>query len=144
MRSLALLAVLVATLPAQTPEETARKTFQNVCGTCHGIELMKGQRRTRAAWVKNVDDMAAKGAQASDEDFAIVVEYLVRNYGKVNVNRAEPAELQIVLGLNPKQSAAIVAHRSKHGDITDTATLAKAAAVPVQQMDQIKDRILFR
>jgi mono/diheme cytochrome c family protein len=63
------------------PAPASRSTFEKVCGACHPIETATAQRRSRAQWQENINSMIAKGAKATDEEFAVVLEYLATQYG---------------------------------------------------------------
>ena len=52
--------------------------------------------------------MMERGAQVSDEDFEVVMDYLLRHYGRINVNKAEAEDLAIVVGVSKKDAEAIV------------------------------------
>jgi hypothetical protein len=69
------------------PEAPAKKTFETVCSTCH--ELRASPPRSRAAWAAVVDSMAARGASATDQEFAAIVDYLARYFGVTNANQGD-------------------------------------------------------
>ncbi len=64
---------------AQTPPG-ARETFNRVCGACHTVETVTSQRRNRAQWQESINSMIARGAKASDQEFALILNYLAANY----------------------------------------------------------------
>ena len=43
--------------------------------------------------------MMERGAQVSDTDFDVVMDYLLRHYGRINVNKAEAEDLALVTGV---------------------------------------------
>ena len=55
--------------------------FNKVCGACHPLETVTSQRRTRPQWQESIDQMIARGAKGTPEEFAAVLDYLVRNHG---------------------------------------------------------------
>jgi competence protein ComEA len=57
-------------------QETAR-----ICTACHTIDNVVSERHDRAGWQKLVDDMAARGADGTDQQFALIVDYLTKNFG---------------------------------------------------------------
>jgi cytochrome c oxidase cbb3-type subunit 3 len=59
----------------------SKETFQKVCSTCHTTAIITVNARTRAQWQDTIQKMIAAGAQGTDEDFAIVVNYLATQYG---------------------------------------------------------------
>jgi competence protein ComEA len=87
--------------------------------------------------------MVSKGAAGSDDDFALVEKYLLRHYGRVNVNRAPADDLVSVLGVSDKDAATIVQYRKDHGDFKDFESLTKVPGIDSSQLDQAKDAITF-
>jgi competence protein ComEA len=83
------------------------------------------------------------GAKGSDEDFGIAFDYLVRNYGKVNVNRAATREITAVLGLSAKEAEAILNYRRENGDFQDFDGLLKVPGIDVEKLKQGKDAVTF-
>lgn len=55
--------------------------LNKVCGACHPLETVTSQRRNRAQWQESIDQMIARGAKGTPEEFAAVLDYLVRNNG---------------------------------------------------------------
>ena len=53
-----------------------------MCTSCHGLNVVTGQRMTKKAWAAQVDDMVSRGAIGSTEDIRQVVDYLAANFGK--------------------------------------------------------------
>jgi competence protein ComEA len=80
------LAALVLALPlsAQTPlpEGQGKKLVERICNECHGPENYIKKRLTKDGWEKVMQDMIEKGAQGTDAEFDIVVEYLAKNFPK--------------------------------------------------------------
>lgn len=142
--------VLLLTLPAvatsQTPlpDGPGRKTVEKLCSKCHGLALLFAPRRTKAAWQKSVDQMASLGVEGTEEEFAAIVDYLTRHFGKTNVNRAPAKELQEVLQISPEEANALVRHREANGDFISFETLKKVSGVDARKLAERRDRILFR
>jgi len=68
---------------AQAPDQARSKAvFQKVCGVCHTPESAVTVRRTKAQWQESIDKMLSLGAQGTDEEFTIVLNYLVAEYGR--------------------------------------------------------------
>ncbi|MGH9662742.1 MAG: helix-hairpin-helix domain-containing protein [Bryobacteraceae bacterium] len=146
MRTL-LVAVLLAPAAASQvplPDGPSRKTVEKLCSGCHGVAILLAPRRTREAWRKSVDQMAALGVEGTDEEFDSIVDYLVRHFGKINVNRASAKELQEVLDLTPGEAAALVRHRQASGDFKQMEDLRKAAGLDAKKLAACRDRVLFR
>jgi mono/diheme cytochrome c family protein len=79
MRNRYWLAVLFA-VPSFAQTQ-APPVLNKVCGACHPLETVTSQRRNRAQWQESIDQMIARGAKGTAEEFAAVLDYLVRNHG---------------------------------------------------------------
>lgn len=64
------------------PDGPGKDIVLKVCTPCHGVSEFSAKRLTRAEWDEKVDNMAARGARASDEEFDLIVKYLAKNFGK--------------------------------------------------------------
>ncbi|HWE48706.1 MAG TPA: cytochrome c [Bryobacteraceae bacterium] len=79
--------VILVNLPVRgTAQETlpageGKDVVQRICTGCHGIETALDQARTEAQWKAVVDTMIGRGAEGTDAEFALVVKYLVKNFG---------------------------------------------------------------
>lgn len=119
--------------PAQTAEEeeaaalAAEEVTAKVCLTCHPWEQITLTRRTPGEWTETVELMTSLGAVGTEQQFATIKKFLTRYYGVVQVNTATAEELAAVLGLSPKDAAAIVAYRKRNGNFADAAALAKVS-----------------
>ena len=65
--------VLLSLLPtarAQSglPDGPGRAVVERMCTTCHGLNVVTGQRMTKQHWADQVDDMVSRGAVGSDAD----------------------------------------------------------------------------
>jgi cytochrome c5 len=69
-----------STEPTAEALEKGKELAERVCTTCHelGPEMTAG--RSAEAWKKVIEEMKLMGAQASDEEFAIITEYLIHAY----------------------------------------------------------------
>lgn len=128
----------------QLPEAPGKKTVVAVCSACHDLDTATAMRRDKAGWKDVVDTMAGRGARATDEEFATIVEYLAKYIGVVNVNRATGKELEDMLDISSSESAAIVRYRTANGDFKDLEDLKKVPAVDAKLLDERKDRIVFK
>src|SRR5580692_12236943 len=106
---LAILPLLISSLaPAMyaqdLPEGKGKDVIENVCGACHGVDLIAGRRATKEGWGYIVDDMVSRGASATNEQIKTFNEYLAKNLGQVNVNKGASAELASVLEISSGQA----------------------------------------
>jgi competence ComEA-like helix-hairpin-helix protein len=67
----------------------------------------------------------------------------VKEYGRVDVNRASPEDLVEVLNIPEKLAAAIVAYRKEHGRFEDFDALAKVPGIDREQLETKRDAITF-
>ena len=127
----------------QEPPAKAKETFERVCGTCHKPEAALSARRTRDQWQESIEGMITRGAKISDEEFTTVWDYLVRQYGKVNVNRGTVDEIVEVLGITAKEAETIVKYRTDKGRFEDFEALSKVPGVDVQKLEKNRVAIGF-
>ena len=64
------------------PDGEGKDLVLKVCTPCHGTVEFSAKRLTRKEWDDKVDNMAARGARASDEEFDAIVKYLAKYFGK--------------------------------------------------------------
>ena len=58
------------------PAGEGRELMIRVCSQCHAPEQAADQQLDKAGWKDLVDQMASKGADATDEEFERIVQYL--------------------------------------------------------------------
>ena len=66
--------------------------------------------------------MVSRGASATPEQITTIKEYLAKNFGQVNANKAPAKEIVTVLGITPEQADAIVKYRTDHGNFRRSTT----------------------
>jgi competence protein ComEA len=136
--------VVPAAVAADLPDGPGKDVVKRVCGVCHEAEIVTGQARTRTAWTKTISDMVTLGAQGSDEDLDLILNYVVTNFPKkVNVNKAPAKDLQNALDITPELADAMVGYRQKNGDFKSLDDLKKVPGADAAQLDTEKSRILF-
>lgn len=74
-------AAMLLLWPTASLAQTQAQAFQKICGACHTVDTVTSQRRTRAQWQESINSMVAKGAKATPEEFAQVLDYLTAQYG---------------------------------------------------------------
>ena len=119
--SLALLSQAPAAKAQDLPEGKGKDLVDQVCGACHGTDLVSARRATKEGWGYIVDDMVSRGASASDDQVKTIKEYLAKNFGQVNVNKADSAEIASVLEITPAQADAAVLRVTGRLDADDAA-----------------------
>jgi competence protein ComEA len=133
-------------LPAhaqQPAQDKSAEAFTKVCSTCHDASRILATRRTRTQWEEVIEKMVERGAQGTDEEFAAVEDYLLRNFGRVNVNRAVAADIAMIARISEKDADAIVSYRKSHGDFADFDALCKVPGIDVETLKLGQEAIAF-
>ena len=148
MKKLVLVSVaLFAFTAAQAqdlPEGKGKDTFMKVCGACHDAGVVVTMHNSKADWQTTVDDMKGRGADASDDDFKTIVDYLAKYQGpEVNMNKASADDLKTQLDLSASEAAAIVKYRTDNGDFKSYADVQKVSGVDMKKLDPLKGRLTF-
>jgi hypothetical protein len=117
--------------------------FLKICGHCHEADRIVEVRRLRQQWEEVIEKMIDEGATGSNADFITVLNYLLAEYGRVNVNVASAADLALVLHLEPAVGEAIVEYRKAQGKIADFDALLKVPGVPVAELKKRREALLF-
>jgi|SRR5438034_4385064 competence protein ComEA len=139
------------------PPGKGKAIVQRTCSHCHALKVVTSKRATKDQWSALVDQMVSRGADLSDDEIDIVVDYLAKNFGAaktsppssqtaeqmVNVNQASAAELAALLNLSSEQSQAIVAYRDKNGKFNDWHDLASVPGVQASAIESKKDKLQF-
>lgn len=137
-------AVRGATQEAQNADAARSEAIvMRVCGNCHEWERIGDSRRTKAQWEELMADMFDRGAEGSEDDYNAILNYALRRYALVNINKAPGDEITIVLGLSPKEADAIVVYRTANGKILDFESLKKVSDVDQKKLEAAKLSILY-
>lgn len=125
------------------PEGKGKDLVEQVCGACHGTDLVASRRATKDGWSYIVDDMVSRGASATNDQIAQINAYLSKNLGQVNVNKGPASELASVLEISDDQAQAIVKYRTEHGDFKSVDDLKKVPGLETANLDKKKDRVAY-
>ena len=125
------------------PEGPGKTALFKVCRDCHGPESAVGQLKTHEEWSKTLDDMAANGAQATDEEWTQILEYLDRNFSLILVNKAGATELANTLDIPRATAEAIVKYRDERGRFSAVDDLKKVPGLEAAKVEARKDRFVF-
>lgn len=140
-------AILAAqTLPAKEskfPEGPGKAALFKVCADCHGPESAVAQFKTRAEWSKTLDEMAANGAQGTDEEWNQILEYLDKNFSLIFVNKADAKQLANTLDVAQATAEAFVRYRDEHGPFRTVEDLEKVPGVDAAKVESRRDRFVF-
>jgi competence protein ComEA len=142
----AALFLTVAEAQEKLPKGPGRETLLKVCGACHSAENVAGMAKTREEWGALVGEMAADGAQGTEEEFNEIVDYLAATFpkaSKINVNQATSQDLANGLELTAKEAEAIVHYREEKGSYKSAEDVEKVPGVDAKKIEAKKDRLSF-
>ena len=64
------------------PDGPGKAVLLKVCTQCHTADPIASLHRTKDEWKDTLDAMKGYGAEATDEEIGIILDYLVKNFGK--------------------------------------------------------------
>ena len=131
------------------PDGPGKAQLVQLCSACHEAAKATSVKLTREGWTETIDRMKAFGASGPDEDFAAVLEYLATHFkGDVvrplDMNTAEAIDLESVLSLLRRESAAVLQLRQKRGAFSSLDDLKALDPVIFKKIEAKKDRIVFQ
>lgn len=66
---------------ADLPAGPGQKQLIASCTACHALTQVTTQLHTQPQWADIVDQMVARGATVSDDDYPLIVRYLGEHFG---------------------------------------------------------------
>jgi cytochrome c553 len=63
------------------PPDPNRQIVLNICGSCHDVDVVVGEKQSRENWSTLVRRMRENGARGSDDDFKKITDYLAMYFG---------------------------------------------------------------
>ena len=145
--AVAALVGLAATVQAQQlPDAPGKDAVVKLCSTCHPPERGASVRLTREGWQDVMTRMVGLGMKGTDEEMTAALEYLATHFkgeaaAPLNVNRATPVQLQSIAGLLRRESAALIAHRTKTPCKT-LEDLKNVAGLDYAKIEKRRDRLV--
>jgi cytochrome c oxidase cbb3-type subunit 3 len=129
-------------LGAGANDAKSKEVFIRACTRCHPAERVTAIRRSKAQWEESITNMiTARGAQVSSDEFETVLEYLTKEYGRVNVNTATTKDLVETVGIPPVIAEAVVTYRREHGPFADFDALARVPGIDPDALEKKRDAI---
>jgi competence ComEA-like helix-hairpin-helix protein len=125
------------------PEGTGKAALLRVCSNCHGADTVVQTLRTRQEWSDVVDQMSRFGAEANDSEFTQILDYLVKFYSPIRVNKATAKELENVLDVSASVAEAIVTYRQDKGPFKAIDDLKLVPGLEPEKIDARKARLTF-
>ncbi len=142
-----LLSAAALAAQVQLPDAPGKDETVRMCSTCHEVERATSVRLNREGWQDTIAKMVDLGAKASDEERAKVLNYLAEHFKgeaprPLNLNTATAVELESIVGLLRKESAAWIAHRKTSGPCKSLDDFTKVPGVPFKKIDERRDRLV--
>lgn len=130
------------------PDGPGKAELQKLCAGCHELEKSYSLKQDRDGWTRTMEKMVSFGMKSSEQDYKVVLEYLVKHYAadevpKIKVNKATAIELESGLSLKRSQAAAVIAYREKNGAFKSIADLKKVSGIDPEKIEAKKDRLTF-
>jgi competence ComEA-like helix-hairpin-helix protein len=125
------------------PDAPGKQLVEQVCATCHGVDLLVPSSRTAAQWRDTMGAMKTAGAKASDEDWKTIVEYIMGNIAFLNVNKATVEDVRLVFAVPEKVAQAIVAVRDEQGGFKTIDDLKQIPDLDQKRVEEVKGRVTF-
>lgn len=147
---MALASLVLATTPAfaQLPDGPGKDEVVKVCGTCHPPTTAASVRLTRDGWHTKITEMVSRGAMATDDELAAILDYLATHFAGeaselLNVNTATAVQLESVLELLRREASAFIEYREKVKGYRSLDDMKKIPGVPFKKIEAKKDWITF-
>lgn len=128
---------------SKLPDSPHTALFVRLCVDCHEAERTSSRRRTRGEWADTIRQMVEDGADGTEEELAVILDYLLTNFGAVAVNTAKPEDLVKVLALSSTEAESIVAWRAANGPFANFDALSKVPGVDMAKLEARKASIRF-
>ena len=130
------------------PYGAGREPTLRICSQCHEAQKAASVKLTRAGWSDEIDKMKALGAAGTDQEFQQILEYLATNFKgdldrALDMNSADAIDLESVLGLLRRESAAVLQYRARRGPFTGFADLKDLDPAILKKIEAKRDRVAF-
>jgi competence protein ComEA len=76
------IAVFVGLAATAQAKDRGRELVEDVCTYCHNLDRLRGHELNREEWRGLIKGMISEGAPVTDDEFSIILDYLVKNYGR--------------------------------------------------------------
>jgi DNA uptake protein ComE-like DNA-binding protein len=132
--------------PAQAsslPDGPGKEVVEKLCSACHGLEYLVPSRRTVRNWVETIEVMKSFGAEATDEQWKTITDYIVDGLAYLNANKGGSDEFVRLFHIDEKAAEAVVAYREQQSGFKTPDDLKKAPGLDPARIDALQDRLIF-
>jgi len=132
----------------QLPEGPGREETQQLCSDCHELERSISLRQDRNGWKGTINKMISLGAQVTEQEFSMVLEYLSAHFPAqtlppLNVNAAKAIDFETRLSLRRSEAAAVIEYRTRHGNFKSIEDLKRVPGVNPAKIEAKRDSLIF-
>ena len=125
------------------PDAPGKSVVAKVCTACHGIDYLVPSERTAPVWKDLLDLMKSYGAEATDDEWRTIHDYIMVNLAYLSVNKATADDVAAVFGVSVKIAEEVVAYRDTQGGFTTIDDLKKAPNLDAAKVDALALRLVF-
>jgi competence protein ComEA len=128
---------------ASLPEGEGKAVVEKLCITCHGLDYVWPSQRTVQNWRETIDLMRSFGAEATDEQWKTITDYIIGNLAFLHVNKATAEEFGMLFGITEKAAQGVVAYRDTQGGFKTIDDFKKAPDLEAARVDALAARLIF-
>lgn len=128
---------------ASLPEGEGKALVEKLCTTCHGLDYVWPSQRTVQVWRETIDLMRAYGAEATEQQWNTVTDYIIGNLAYLQVNKAAAGEFGMLFGIDEQAAQGVVAYRETQGGFKTIDDLRKAPGLEPARIDALAARLIF-
>lgn len=133
---------------AQLPDGPGKTETERICSKCHELATAISRRQDRAGWDATLNKMVALGADLTDKETVVILDYLAAHFpaeeiSRINVNKASALDLESGLSFRRSEAAAIIEYRTKNGPFKSIEDLKKVPGIDAAKVEAKKNRVSF-
>jgi competence ComEA-like helix-hairpin-helix protein len=135
--------IVVAVGQDRFPDGPGKAEMQKVCSGCHDVEIVLSHLQTPAEWADTFQKMVDVGAEATQDEWRAIEQYIDANLSLIAINKSPAAELQVTMNCSADVAAAIVKRRQESGPFKSIDDVKNVAGVDAAKVDAWKSRFVF-
>jgi len=135
--------IMAAAAQDRFPEGPGKSDLMKVCSGCHDAEIVLSHLQTPAEWTDTFQKMVDLGAEATNEQWRAIEQYIDTNLALIAINKSPAAELQLTMDCTPEVAAAVVKFRQENGPFKSVDDVKRVAGLDGAKVDARKSRFVF-
>jgi competence protein ComEA len=125
------------------PDAPGKSVLIKTCGNCHEAEKVLAQALTADGWAETLTNMAQFGAEATEDEWRLIQQYLDSQLAVIAINKAADEEIQRTVEVPEAVARAIVAYRRDNGNFKSVDDLKKVPGLDAAKVESRKGRFIF-